>query len=436
MMEQAAELGRKVLQVAQRNDDYLQGRSHVFAIALAKVSDLELAALVHKDESGAVHLVHAFVVAHHDSIVDIKGLRTLVDMYRDFKNGNHTVRLSESELCDLATGEGLTRDTLLAIREALPLAIGVYDIATAQIKLDAEMLAQKGRNRMVRPPKNSEQPRQAISNAVAPSKGSGLTSNVTRMDFSQLPEPTSQLREAQDAIVAGEVVPITRLREQTLDSSPPAIRASMLSVIREAIKRGALFMTNGTYKGEMYDAVCLNDQRIFAGRQPPEEPRFLTLEEAAEDLEFLRVVCEAAKVALSRRQIKVGSFDPQAAPIETPVLVGCDAVGITSSLFAWVDGTGLLVVDQAQEILSRADAFVALPYKGRWCRFGVRHVHDGNDTVFLQERDHANLEFEALFRALLDDEPDYSTLALAAGPQADTVASMGLSRKRGIVKEG
>ncbi len=121
--------------IASVHDSLLYGRCATFAIAAHRLTRLPIYGLVGVDEeSGNEVLIHAYIRLDDETRFDVKGARTLPEIYEDFMYDPafpdaDEARLTESEVARLATGS--TRCP--SLREVTPIARRVWEI-TEQLR--------------------------------------------------------------------------------------------------------------------------------------------------------------------------------------------------------------------------------------------------------------------------------------------------------------
>jgi hypothetical protein len=117
--------------IASAHDSLLYGRCATFAIAAYRLTRLPIYGLVGPDEEGENEvLIHAYIRLDKETRFDLKGMRSLSDIYEDFMDDPafseaDEVRLTESEVARLATGSARCP----SLREVTPVARRVWEIA-------------------------------------------------------------------------------------------------------------------------------------------------------------------------------------------------------------------------------------------------------------------------------------------------------------------
>lgn len=121
--------------IASTHDSLLYGRCATFAIAAHRLTHLPIYGLVGVDEeSESEVLIHAYIRLDEKTYFDLRGARTLPEIYEDFMDDPafpdaDEVRLTEGEVAKLGTGSARCP----SLREVAPVARRVWEI-TEQLR--------------------------------------------------------------------------------------------------------------------------------------------------------------------------------------------------------------------------------------------------------------------------------------------------------------
>jgi hypothetical protein len=131
LLSSQTSLRTELEEIVSAHDSLLYGRCATFAIAAHRLTRLPIYGLVGVDEDSENEvLIHAYIRLDDETRFDLKGPRTLSEIYEDFMDDPafpdaDEVRLTESEVAKLATGSARCP----SLREVTPVARRVWEIA-------------------------------------------------------------------------------------------------------------------------------------------------------------------------------------------------------------------------------------------------------------------------------------------------------------------